>query len=228
MSAMNPDCTHVEVAFPLRGPAIPVDHGYALFAALSRCLPALHERPEWLVAPVSGRYAGRGSLHLTARSHLRIRLPESHIGQVLALAGRRVRVREAHCALGYPRVFPLRPARRLRARLVVIKGMSSSVDEFLAALRRQLAERPGLGQGSEAIELQPGPRRVLRIKGTAIPGFAVTLQDVPAATSIAIQAHGLGGRRHMGAGVFVPLRRESGTLRESRNQTALESAHQAA
>ena len=207
---MSHDITHVEVAFPLRGAVIPVDHGYALFAALSGCLPRLHERPEWIIAPVSGRYTGRGGLRLTARSRLRVRLPGSEIARLLGLAGRRIRIRGSDCVVGHPRVFALRPCERLRARLVLIKGAAGPAGDLVAAVRRQLAALPGVGEAGESIEIRPGDRRVMRIKGVAIPGHAVTLEGVPASASIEIQARGLGGRRHMGAGVFVPLRRERG------------------
>ena len=32
----------VDVAFAIQGTAVPLDHGYALYAAISRCVPALH------------------------------------------------------------------------------------------------------------------------------------------------------------------------------------------
>lgn len=35
--------THVDVAFPVTGTTVPLDHGYALYAALCHRLPALHE-----------------------------------------------------------------------------------------------------------------------------------------------------------------------------------------
>jgi hypothetical protein len=34
----------VELHFPVLGPSLPVDHGYALYSALCRVLPAMHAR----------------------------------------------------------------------------------------------------------------------------------------------------------------------------------------
>jgi len=50
------------------------------------------------------------------------------------------------------------------------------------------------------------PRRhVLRIKGQQVVGFSVQLTGLTAEESVTVQEHGLGGRRKMGCGFFVPL-----------------------
>ncbi len=40
---LAPNETWIDLAFPLRGETLPLDHGYALFAASSRVVPALHQ-----------------------------------------------------------------------------------------------------------------------------------------------------------------------------------------
>ena len=45
---------------------------------------------------------------------------------------------------------------------------------------------------------------MLRVKNITIAGHALALFGLSAQASLAVQRHGLGGRRHMGAGVFVP------------------------
>jgi CRISPR-associated protein Cas6 len=203
---MNPQHTihHVDAAFPVRGETIPIDHGYPLFAALSQRLPELHSRRHC---------QGRGALALTELSRVKIRLPAEEISQILGLAGAELDIEGRPCTLGFPKIFPLIPAPYLKSRLVVIKhpslGASFSADDFALAVRRQLARVPELGQDPERVEVEIGPRRVLRIKGVAIAGHAVALRGFEAQGSIAVQIHGLGGRRHMGAGVFVPPRRSA-------------------
>jgi CRISPR/Cas system CSM-associated protein Csm4 (group 5 of RAMP superfamily) len=44
------------------------------------------------------------------------------------------------------------------------------------------------------------------VKDKQIVGFEVTAVDVDATGSLRLQEHGIGGRRHMGCGVFVPVR----------------------
>lgn len=55
----------IDLSFPLLGPLLPCDHGYELYAALSRILPALHhDELPCRIAPVRGTYAGDGLLQL--------------------------------------------------------------------------------------------------------------------------------------------------------------------
>lgn len=204
---------HVDAAFPVRGETIPIDHGYALYAALSRHLAELHSQAHWSIHPIQGQYQGRGILALNETSRVKIRLPADHISQILGLAGAEIDIEGRPCTLGFPKIFPLIPAPYLKSRLVIIKQPARDAepgpDDFAQAVRRQLARVPELGQDPERIEVEIGPRRVLRIKGVTIAGHAVALRGFEAQGSIAVQIHGLGGRRHMGAGVFVPPRRSA-------------------
>jgi CRISPR-associated protein Cas6 len=51
-----------------------------------------------------------------------------------------------------------------------------------------------------------GRRRVVRIKDKTVVGYGVHVAGLNAAESLCLQEHGLGGRRKMGCGVFVPVR----------------------
>jgi CRISPR-associated protein Cas6 len=204
----------IEVRFPALGAAIPSDHAYALYSALAHCLGALHaEATPIQIASISGLYAGNRLLHLDRRrSRLRIRLPAEQIPTVLPLAGTQLDVGGHPVRLGVPQVAALIPAPSLVARLVTIKtkDRQTTPEAFLEAARRQLA---ALGiKGEPAIPLtQAGPhagqprRRVLRIKQMRLIGYALQVTGLTAEESIRLQEHGLGGRRKMGCGFFVPL-----------------------
>jgi CRISPR-associated protein Cas6 len=198
------DGSFVDAAFPLRGAQIPIDHGYPLLGAVARLVPAVHERAHWSLHPVFGQYQGKGVLALTRKSRLKIRLPAEEVSSILALAGKSIEVADNTLNTGFPQLYPLVTAPHLKARLVTIKGFDDAPEAFADALRRQIASLPGLNQDPERVQVQVGPRRVLRIKGTPIVGFAVALTGLDADGSLAIQKRGLGGRRHMGAGVFSP------------------------
>lgn len=200
---------YVDAAFPMNGTTLPIDHGYALFSALSRSLPGLHERRTWAVHPVYGNYKGKGILALNQRSMLKVRLPADDIVQILDLGGRSLRIHKHAVTLGFPKIFPLHTRPYLKSRLVAIKNFGATPDDFAAAARRKLGELADLDQPVESIEIQVGPRRILRIKQTTIAGHAVALSGLSAQASLILQCHGLGGRRHMGAGVFIPPGRAS-------------------
>lgn len=198
------DVQVVDVNFPLRGESLPLDHGYALLGALARLVPQVHEHASWGVHPVLGQRSGLDRLALTPQSRLRIRLPASEIGKLLPLATASLELDGHRVSLGFPQVVPLTPAAHLRARLVTVKGFMGEPGDFLGALRRQLDLLEGLGQPAATIEAVIGPRRILHIKDNVVVGFAVGLTGLGVAASLRIQERGLGGRRHMGAGIFVP------------------------
>ncbi len=200
-----------------RAATLPVDHGYALFAAISRHLTWVHGRREVGIHPISGRLAGGRRLMLTPRSTLTFRVPPDLIPELLPLAGQVLDVEGTALHIGVPMVRPLRPAARLRSRLVVIKGMVTP-DTFLAAARAQLeaqkiagvprllprpsrqpVEHHGLG-GRE-----PWVRRTLRVRDRTVVGYALEVTQLSAAAAVQLQAVGLGGRRRFGCGIFVPV-----------------------
>jgi CRISPR-associated protein Cas6 len=57
---------------------------------------------------------------------------------------------------------------------------------------------------SEAI-LTLGKRRTLRIREKEVVGHEVVIEGLTSEESLSVQERGLGGRRHMGCGIFVPL-----------------------
>lgn len=201
----------IELSFPALGGEIPLDHGYALYGALSRVLPELHgEGFDAAVAPVHGQAAGDGRLRLDGRSRLRLRLPAERIAAVLPLAGKALELDGCRLRLGVPQVSALEPAASLQAWTVTIKN-AVEPEAFLAAVRADLAEMGVRGEpGLPPVEAGPHAgkprRRAVRIKDNLIVGFAVIVQGLSADESILLQERGLGGRRKMGCGWFAPLR----------------------
>jgi CRISPR-associated protein Cas6 len=191
----------VDLAFPLLAPEpIPADHGYHLYGALSRILPQLHETNGIAVHPIRGQQTGNRQLQLNDRSRLVLRADADHIGQLVALAGKQLDVAGHRLRVGVPQVWTLRPAPAVRSRLVTIKGFLDP-EPFQAAARRHLDE---IGVSAEA-QLTLGKRRTLRIKDKEVVGYEVLVEALSAEESLTVQERGLGGRRHMGCGVFVAI-----------------------
>jgi CRISPR-associated protein Cas6 len=188
----------VDLAFPIQEEQIPVDHGYALYAALSQIQTSLHRAP-WLgIHPVKGMALG-ANLRLPPGSKLRLRLPVDRVGDALPLVGQNLAIGDFRIRLGAPQLTPLRPGVTLYSRLVTIKGFMEP-GPFRVAIQRQLDV---LGAKCTT---SLGPRRTLRIKDRVIVGYAVWLSELSAEESVDVQERGLGGRRHMGCGVFAPVR----------------------
>ncbi len=188
---------YVDLAFRLKGPAVPVDHGYALYAALCRILPEIHEAKEIGVHPIRGIYNGNDKLQLSDSARLVLRLPDENIRSCLKLAGKRLEVDKHPLSVGMPEVRMLLPVARLRARLVTIKKFLGEED-FLEAVKRQLQSL------DITCEVLLGQRRTFRVKDKQVVGFEVAATGLTAEDSVKLQENGLGGRRKMGCGVFVP------------------------
>ena len=190
----------VDLAFRLSGSDLPVDHGYLLFAGISKHLPTFHAATDWGVHPVRGTPLGNGTLALSDSSRLVMRLPATEIPTVIPLAGKRLNIGGRVVRVGVPEVRPIRPARHLFSRFVTVKGFADAPSEFADACKRQLD-----ALGVRGTEIAVKARRVMRVKGYTIVGHAVRLSRLSEADSVAVQERGLGGKRKMGAGVFVPI-----------------------
>ena len=192
---------HVDVCFRLHGEQLPLDHGYALYGAISRRLPEAHEQNDWGIHPVYGARTRPGVLALNDKSMLKIRMRGDEINDVLGLAGKQLDVDGDQLKVGVPEVHPLEPAEALKSRYVTIKGYMER-DEFQGAVGRQLEEL--LDTEDELPGVKVGERRVMEIDGYTIVGFRVGLEGLSREESMTLQTRGIGGRRKMGAGIFRP------------------------
>jgi len=190
---------YVDLTFRFNGSKLPVDHGYPLYAALNRLIPQLHEDKDTGVHPIRGRFVGDGLLALSSTSRLVLRMPDERIKTYLKLAGKVLEVDGHRLCLGVPEIRALRPVVTLYSRLVTIKGFMEP-ELFLEAARRQVVQL-----GAQA-ELALGERRTLRVKDKQVVGFEVLATGLSAEDSLKLQEKGLGGRRHLGCGIFVPRR----------------------
>lgn len=207
----------IDLCFSLAGTeAIPADHGYHLYSAISRLLPVAHAENGMAIHPIRGRQIGGRKITLLPTSRLVVRAKSERIPELLPLAGKSLNVAGAHLRVGVPQVFSLSPTPALRSRLVTIKlpHLADESDDaaarqlFTDAVRRKL---DGLNVSPEAL-ITLAKRRTLRIKRKEVVGYEVLLEGLTADESLNIQENGDPhnphsgfSRRHMGCGVFVPL-----------------------
>jgi CRISPR-associated protein Cas6 len=200
----------IDLSFVLVGTTIPLDHGYALFSALCRIVPELHGDTKVGVHPIRGRQTAPGVLSLAEGSRLRIRLPSEGIAPYIALAGKEIELAGNHVRVGIPQVDGLVPAANLAARLVTFRNAltSAALEEDV---RRELARLEIAGTAHLVPSTRPNwqgqpLRRVLRVKDKKVVGYALRVTGLTAVESLRLQEVGLGGRRRMGCGMFVPVR----------------------
>jgi CRISPR-associated protein Cas6 len=201
----------IEVAFPVAGGLIPTDHAYMLYSALTRCVRTFHDETAHVrFSPINGDRGEKGTIRVISRSRLRVRLPAEQIAVILPLTGRTLKLGEHIVTLWSPGVVPIVPAPLLVAKIVTFKN-SKTPERFLAVARKKLDEigvagEPGIPliqQGRRAGE----PRRqIFRIKGRQIVGYPLQIAGLTAEESLRLQEEGLGGRRRIGCGFFMPYR----------------------
>lgn len=197
--------TSIDICFRVNSRAtFPVDHCYALVGAVSRLIPEAHAGNGFAIAPIPGKQIGARRMQLDERSRFVIRTAPERIAQFLPLAGKTIDVFGSKLLLGVPSILPLIPSASMRARMVTIKGFFEP-ESFRDAVRRQLDQ---LEVGGCEIEISR--QRTLRIKSNEIVGFETSLHGLADSDSLTVATYGVGGRRHMGCGFFVPCRGKGG------------------
>ena len=203
---------HVDLAFRLQGAEpIPADHGYVLYAAMSHLIPEVHQENGIGIHPIRRRPIGGRKLMLMPWSTLTIRVQDDQIGSLLKLAGKPLHLDSATVQVGVPEVRAHLAINVHTDRLVVIKVAHAGAGEltpanFTVAARKKMND---LGIGVDAT-MNVGKRRSLGMKQREIVGYEVFVEGLTAAESIALQEGGLGGKHHMGCGVFVAVRDREG------------------
>ena len=189
----------VDLSFRLRSESqLRSDHGFALFGAVSRILPDAHEANGIGILPIYGGQIGGRKIRLDERSRLTLRIPAGDIARWLALSGKSLDVAGEKLQVGVPEIRGLIPGTALRSRLVTTKNCQDQ-SRFEGEIRHQLT---AIGVSEEVI-VTVGKRRTIRIRNKEVVGYELIIEGLTADESINLQTYGLGGRRHMGCGIFV-------------------------
>lgn len=194
----------VELSFGITGQPIPVDHGYELFSALTHFQPELHNFKRLSIQTITNTIFENRKLLLTNRSKLRIRLPADTIPLVYPLAGCSITIGGNKVRLEIPTIDLLQPARHLYSRIVVIKGQEQP-ESFLKAAQRQLQRLEIEGEIRISVASNGSlNRKTVRVRGYTVVGFGLEAVDLSEQDSLKLQVYGIGGKRKMGCGIFVP------------------------
>jgi len=197
----------VEVSIPLiplDTAPLPVQHGYALFGALSTQFGgAIHETP-CQIAPIRGNFVPGENAHLVIPSphpnapfnpRILIRTDEMSAGAFRFTRPKLLQVAGKFFALQPPRIQGIMPWAHLWARCVTFSGARERA-HFEACLQKDLG-------WLDPTKIRIGRRRVVSVKDLDYVGYEVKLSQLSPEESCAIQASGVGGKKHMGAGVFL-------------------------
>jgi len=197
----------VDVAFRITCRALPVDHLQALSNALAEALPWFPDEPRAGLHPVHGADSGNGwmrpenpddLLYLSARTPLVLRLPRERVGETDALIGQTLDVRGHGLRVERATMRPLVAIQTVFARYVVTQeGQDESA--FLAQAADALAEL-----GIRPKKMLCGRETAVRTTDGVIRTRSLMLAELALPDSVRLQQTGLGPRRHMGCGLFIP------------------------
>ena len=203
------DSLYVDVVFPLKGKLLPIDNGYLIYSALSRLCPNIHQLNSIAIHPIAGKPNRYKQLKLTQRSQLKIRIPLEQIPSIYQfLVEQTFKIGESQFYIGIPEYKALTPASSLYSRLVIIRPHRKPQD-FIEAAQRQI-ESLGITGRINLLQKPNGQLQCRQLtmkkkEGTfPLIGYGVEVSNLSEADSIKLQQHGIGGKRKMMCGVFVP------------------------
>jgi CRISPR-associated protein Cas6 len=198
----------VDLAFAVRGQLLSVDHAYALAQAIGEALPWLLQDERAGIHEIHVADSGNGwyrpeeasgqLLHLSRRTKLTLRLPQERLDEARRLTGCTLDVAGQPLQVGEATVRPLHPFPTLFARHVVA-AEEGSEEQFLDGVARWLREG-----GFPIRRLLCGRSHVIRMPDHPLFTRSLMVADLDPSQSVRLQQHGLGPKRHLGCGLFIP------------------------
>jgi len=205
----------VDAVFAIECRSLPVDHAWALSAAIQSALPWFAGEPQAGLHTVHGAASGAGwvrpegedaLLQLSRRTRLVLRLPGHRLADAAALTGRTLDVAGSPMRVGRLVPRPLLRIASLFSRSVIFEGAGDEA-AFVAAANEGLRSL-----GVETSTMLCGRDVTLATPEGAYRTRSLMLTVSTPAQSLLLQRQGLGEARKLGCGVFIP-HKDVGDLR---------------
>jgi len=188
----------LDLAFEVCGSSLPLDHRHALRDAILSQLAWLESEPGVAIHPLRSARSEDGTLLLSARSRLVLRVPADRRAASAELSGRVLQMGDARVTLGTATPRPLLAHGTVYAHLV--SGDIEDEVGFTAAMRDELDTHGIRG------EVICGRRQCIGAGDTLLRGFSVMVHGLAPEASLRLQARGTGCDMKLGCGIFVPHR----------------------
>lgn len=195
----------VDLLFKIDCPTLPVDHAHGLSEQLQQLLPWFAE--EAGLHLVHGAESGNGwqrpqgpedILYLPRRTKLVLRLPRHRVADAASLSGQTLQVNGHRMTIGDSKQRLLSLTTILYSRYVV-DPTDDDEDAFLAQAVAGLKT-----QRLRFKKVLAGKRCFLAGADKPIATRSLLVADMPHEDAVALQQQGLGSRREMGCGLFIP------------------------
>jgi len=198
----------VDLVFHIKCPTLPIDHAYALSAALLQSLPWIADEEQAGIHLIHGASSGHGwtrpedpameMLHLSRRTRLRLRLPKHRLDDAGKLTGRTLDIDGHTMEIGKSSVHLLSTISTLFARYVLTQA---AIDEgqFLEQVARELGSH-----GIPCRKMLCGMPHTHAFPDGPVFTRSLMVAELEPEQSIRLQQQGLGGGRKTGYGLFIP------------------------
>lgn len=193
----------VDLAFGMSCRCLPVDHAYALSAALVRALPWFEQ--EGALHPIHVADSGNGwtrpqnpadLLYPSRRTKLVLRLPKPRVADAQTLCGRTLEFADTGLRLDKASVRPLAAITTVFSHYIVAEAQDEA--GFLKDMLQQLRD-----MGIEPKKMLCGKETTMRVPAGSIRARSLMLADLTLEESVRLQQRGLGPLRHVGCGLFI-------------------------
>lgn len=197
----------VDIAYQIRCKVLPVDHAWALSQAVLKVLPWIEDEPGAGVHSIHVAESGNGwqrpdgpddLLYLSRRTRLVVRVPRARLAAADGLIGQTLNVSGHSLTVEQGTIKPLVAIQTIFSRYVVSPA-GEDENTFLQGVLRELG-----GQGIHPKKMLCGIEKDVATPEQPIHTRSLMLADLSLADSLRLQRHGLGPRRSLGCGLFLP------------------------
>lgn len=195
-AADGPPVDVVDVVLDLEAPTLPAGFEPFLWQAIAKLVPWIAKEPLAGIHPVRGVRSADGSLLVSKRTKLVIRMPRSRICAASVLERAKLAVGGASLRLGQGTFRRLPPSATLYSPRVVTGDEDEAA--FVASLGRELDRLPVRGR------LLCGRRTSVTREGGDVAAWSVAVHELAAEDSLLLQRSGLGLLHGLGCGILVP------------------------
>lgn len=212
----------INISFFVKGETIPTDHNYALFSALSKLLPDIHEDSDVGIDRINGNLLDDRRTQITSKSRLFLRLPFSKVPAYCnSFSGKEINIKGEKLVIGsVDKYKPIQHESILYSRIVVYSHIMD-LQKFIEMTQKEAFEN-NLVKCEFAIKTPDGENpfnkkrsiieeggvvpRTFEMKGEKIKGYGIVVRNLSPEESLFLQENGLGGKRHFGCGLFIPYK----------------------
>lgn len=186
----------VDVVFALDGKLIPFDHANDLAREVARVLPWLAAEPLAGIHPIRGALTEHGTLVLSRRANLVLRVPRQRVAECATLSGAELTLGGMLVRVGVAKERELKPHPAVHA-YYVVTGHDEEVP-FALAIRDELKSR------DMPCKLVCGKPHTIQSDEGRLTAYNLALYDLTGEQSLKLQDQGLGLHRKLGCGIFLP------------------------